>query len=165
MKTLQIPCGSRFGKLLTTGAVLPRLAKLHWECVCDCGKLVTVDSWKLRSGYTKSCGCIKVKHLQSSINRTPEYALWISIKQRCFNRNYHHYVDYGGRGITVCKAWKDSFDTFFLAIGRRPSPDHSLDRFPDNDGNYEPGNVRWATRSQQQRNKRRSFKEKSNVKT
>lgn len=84
----------------------------------------------------------------------PEYQAWKGIKRRCLNakaKNYHHY---GGRGITVCDAWRDSFAAFFAYVGPRPSPKHSIDRYPDNNGNYEPGNVRWATQSQQCRNTR-----------
>ncbi len=83
----------------------------------------------------------------------PEYNTWEGIKQRCHNPNEKRYAEYGGRGITVCVRWRESFEAFLADVGSRPSPEHSLDRL-DNDRGYEPGNVRWATRSQQQRNRR-----------
>ncbi len=82
-----------------------------------------------------------------------EYRCWVRLKQRCYNKNHQDYKNYGGRGIAVCKLWRESFAAFLKDVGRKPSLDLSLDRI-DNDGNYEPGNCRWATRSQQQRNKR-----------
>ena len=73
---------------------------------------------------------------------------------RCYNRDQPSFKDYGGRGISVCDRWRRSFTAFLKDVGERPSSEHSIDRFPNNDGNYEPGNVRWATRDQQNRNKR-----------
>jgi hypothetical protein len=80
------------------------------------------------------------------------------MKQRCYNPNNRNFPNYGGRGITVCAAWRDDFAAFLHDMGPRPSPDHSLDRFPDNDGNYEPGNVRWATPDQQRGNMRHTIR-------
>lgn len=83
---------------------------------------------------------------------TKEYRAWKSIKTRCNNPNYDHYHRYGGRGIRMHEGWQEDFETFLADVGFAPSPDHSIDRI-DNDGNYEPGNVRWATRTEQSRNK------------
>lgn len=94
--------------------------------------------------------------------RTPEYAAWHSMKVRCFDPKMPAYKNYGGRGITVCERWARSFPLFLADIGLRPSPQHSLDRYPNNDGDYEPGNVRWATRKQQEANKRKFFAKKAN---
>lgn len=88
----------------------------------------------------------KPKHRMCS---TPEYRAWAGAIERC-----KRHENYAGRGITVCAEWRNSFEAFYAHVGPRPSPAHSLDRFPDNDGNYEPGNVRWATRTQQNRNRR-----------
>lgn len=83
----------------------------------------------------------------------PEYDIWCSMIARCTRQGTTGYEDYGGRGISVCKSWLDSFPRFYADMGPRPSAQHSIDRFPNNDGNYEPGNCRWATRKQQQRNR------------
>lgn len=88
---------------------------------------------------------------------TPEYRAWANMKSRCFDTNRPDYSDYGGRGITVCERWSDSFSNFFADMGPRPSSKHSLDRYPNNDGNYEPGNVRWATPIEQGSNKRNNI--------
>ena len=86
--------------------------------------------------------------------KTPEYRTWIEIKTRCYNPKATGYKYWGGRGITMCDAWKDSFQTFVRDVGPKPSPEHSIDRIDPN-GDYEPSNVRWATRIEQNRNVRR----------
>jgi hypothetical protein len=83
---------------------------------------------------------------------TPEYRAWINMKSRCYNPGTPGFDRYGGRGITVCDEWRENFEVFFANVGHRPSPEHSLDRWPDPDGNYEPNNTRWATREEQSRN-------------
>ena len=98
----------------------------------------------------------KKQHKQS---HTAEYVCWENMLQRCLNPNNCNYPRYGARGILVCERWQgpNGFINFLSDVGRRPSSRHSLDRYPDNDGNYEPGNVRWATRSEQLRNTRRTL--------
>jgi hypothetical protein len=86
-------------------------------------------------------------------SRTPEYAIWNSMRERCGNPKHKSFADYGGRGIQVCERWH-SFENFITDMGPRPSEQHSLDRYPNNDGNYEPGNCRWATSSEQFNNRR-----------
>lgn len=86
--------------------------------------------------------------------KTPEWRAWCAARQRCHNPNCSSYANYGGRGIQMCDAWRESFELFYAHIGPKPSPMHSLDRI-DNDGHYEPGNVRWATKTEQARNQRR----------
>jgi hypothetical protein len=89
---------------------------------------------------------------------SPEYTSWQAMKARCSNPNLSAFKYYGGRGISVCARWRDSFEEFLADMGRRPSMAHTLDRFPNNNGNYEPGNVRWATKSEQLKNRRRYAK-------
>ena len=94
------------------------------------------------------------KHGEAGRGRaTKEYLTWVHMKHRCRTRKADTYYLYGARGIRVCDRWINSFDDFLADVGRAPSPQHSIDRI-DTNGNYEPGNVRWATRSEQQRNKR-----------
>jgi len=135
-----------------------------YRCRCECGAEKIVDGPSLRIGASRSCGCligdtakrVRTKHGDNRGNKpVPEYVAWTSMKNRCTNPNCERYEIYGGRGITVCARWMESYAAFLEDVGRRPGPEYSLDRYPDNDGNYEPGNVRWATREQQRANQRR----------
>lgn len=87
--------------------------------------------------------------------KLPEYDIWVQIKDRCYNENNHAYKNYGGRGIAMCEEWRNNFQAFYVSIGPRPTPKHTLDRL-NNEGNYEPGNVKWATRIEQARNTRKN---------
>ena len=133
--------------------------KIYWECVCECGNIVTIISSSLISGNTKSCGCLR-KELTSSRRSThkksfsSEYNTYHHMIKRCYSKNHNSYDYYGGRGITVCERWLESFENFYEDVGEKPSKKHSLDRI-DNDGNYEPSNCRWATQSTQVINSRR----------
>lgn len=93
----------------------------------------------------------RAKH---GMRNSPEYKIWRGMKDRCFNPNSPYFADYGGRGISIAPEWRDDFAAFFKAVGSRPNKKYSIDRWPNNDGNYEPGNVRWATRENQMRNTR-----------
>jgi hypothetical protein len=151
--------GKKCGRLV---ALRPD-GKKRWVCLCRCGKEISVPSNNMRS--TKSCGCLQreVASRQGKItghaNRkhgqtgSPEWITWHNIRQRCENPNAVGYDNYGARGIKVCERWQE-FANFLADMGPRPSSKHSIDRFPKNQGNYEPGNCRWATAKEQQRNRR-----------
>lgn len=143
--------GKRFGRFVA----LSYEGRHLWLCQCDCGLKVKVAGRFLREGEKKSCGCLNRERANSYRERIarPEYRIWFKMKYRCSSKADPAYRDYGGRGISVCARWLKSFENFFADIGPRPTVGHSLGRI-DNDGNYEPGNVRWETRHQQSRNKR-----------
>lgn len=125
--------------------------RVHWDCICSCGNRLTVEGRSLRSGNTKSCGCFHTDKITThGMTGTKVAQAFGGAKYRCQNPNFSRWSDYGGRGIEFRF---DSVEDFAKELGPCPSPDHSVDRI-DNDGHYEPGNIRWATRSQQQRNKR-----------
>jgi hypothetical protein len=127
-----------------------------FECLCECGSKSEVRSNALRRGKTKSCGCLFIEAItKHGLSGTPEYQCWDAIIQRCLNPRCANYKNYGGRGISVAEEWRGpgGFGLFMDHIGKRPSDKHSIDRI-DNNGNYEPGNVRWATQEVQKRNTR-----------
>ena len=199
-RTLLIAPGQRFGHLTVLREVALRRGRRRVECECECGTILTTDAYKLASGHTGSCGCVRRAKLAAWVNSpenaerirelhrdpewtarrlaasfTPEavakraeaarkhgladhplYGIWRGILDRCENPRYRDYRHYGGRGIKVCAEWHDV--AVFVAwveanLGPRPEGT-SLDRWPDNGGNYEPGNVRWATWKQQNNNRR-----------
>jgi len=159
--------GRRFSRLVALRCIEVRYEiGAIWECACDCGGKAEVRSAALRSQHTRSCGCLQREaaavlacnaltvHGEAQSNQqTVEYKTWSGIKRRCFNKNDKTYQYYGARGITMCDEWVDNFEAFVAHVGRRPSPGHSIDRI-DNYKGYEPGNVRWATREVQVKNKR-----------
>lgn len=134
----------------------PGRRKHRWKCICDCGREMIVDQPRLlgTEKIVESCGCVRIEGRRKHRMRgTPEYQAWSDIKRRCCNKDHEAYPRYGGRGITMFPQWVSDFSAFFAHVGPRPSREHSLDRI-DNNGNYEPGNVRWATKTTQNRNKR-----------
>jgi hypothetical protein len=162
VSALQDIKGQRFSRL----RVLYYEGRTKWVCKCDCGRKKAVKAADLKSGNTKSCGCIHKEVIAVSSRRhgalvggitTPEYRTWSNIRQRAGNQNNSRYSDYGARGITICKRWEASFTDFLKDMGPKPSPKHSIDRI-DNDKGYCPENCRWATVKEQQRNTRQNHR-------
>lgn len=156
MKKLNL-IGKTFGRL----SVIEEVGK-EWLCICSCGSFKRSTTQLLNRGAVKSCGCLKFdcqsnfKHgyaVKDKNKRPNEYNIWLGIKRRCNNPKDPAYKNYGGRGITICDRWLESFENFLEDMGFRPSPKHSIDRI-DNDGNYCKENCRWVTREVQSINKR-----------
>lgn len=173
MKLIEMK-GLRFGRLVVLDKDLtPRM----WKCLCDCGKTTLTTGANLRKGSVRSCGClmrewskflgsnpefvakrsVPKKHGEASrrAGRTVEYKLWRGMRDRCNRPGHKDYKNWGGRGISVCERW-DDFANFLSDMGRRPSPDHSIDRIAP-DGNYSPENCRWATSFEQTSEHRRNL--------
>lgn len=158
--------------------------KPTWYCICTCGKEKIIRGVSLKSGDTQSCGCLQKEKIteigkingkiygkitgrvNGKLNRTHGHSVnyktskiyksWYNMKTRCTNSNVPRYKDYGGRGITICSEWFNSFENFLNAMGEQP-PGTSLDRI-NNNGNYTPENCKWSTKKEQANNKRNSIK-------
>lgn len=154
--------GKRYGRLVVIAdGPTTRDQASRLKVKCDCGVVKLVRAKYLRNGKTRSCGCyrlecVKTNPVTHGKTGSRIYRIWGNMMSRCFNKDSSHYSCYGGRGILVCIGWR-SFDRFYRDIGEPPSSRHQLDRI-NNDGHYAPGNVRWATARQQQRNKRSNRK-------
>ena len=165
--------GQRFGMCVAlepTHIVLSSGRRVSaWTMKCDCGREFVRST--ANAARDRSCGCARdalaskaltIHGAQRSTGRDPRYARWSNIKQRCFSTTCPAYPYYGGRGIGMADRWrfgehgKSGFECFIEDIGPCPGPGYSLDRWPDNDGDYAPGNVRWATAKEQRHNQRRS---------
>lgn len=160
----QITAGDKFGRL--TALRCAGRNKWHdqlWECECECGKVKTVAAGKLKSGHTRSCGCLaldmRAKQLEThgitTGGKPRTFTIWSGMKARCLNPKSVSYPNYGGRGVGICAEWLEFKAFHEWAVSNGYADGLQLDRI-DNDGNYCPDNCRWVTRSENQRNTRRT---------
>ena len=149
--------GAKFGKLtVLKKAGINKHRQTIWQCICDCGENTKTTTYYLRSGHTTSCGCVQKNMLGNNTRKhgmsgTKTYSVWQHMLRRCLDSKDKCYESYAARGITVCKRWL-TFENFLADMGERPAG-LSIDR-KNNNGNYEPGNCRWATPKEQSRNTR-----------
>lgn len=160
MKKIIDLTGKTFGRLTVEGqeGYRDQRGRVVWRLACECGNKVFYEAGRFKYGNTTSCGCYKKElvgneHRSHGLSKTPTYSSWLTMKKRCYNKKCSDYADYGARGITVCERWM-TFENFYADMGERPKG-LTLDRINCNDG-YKPENCRWATASQQARNKRNS---------
>lgn len=155
---INIPIGTKFGKLTVIEIV--KDPRTRYLCECYCGGKVTARSSELNRGARWHCGCLTGQNsITHGMHKTSEYRSYRSMMARCYDPNATGYETWGGAGVTVWGEWrgKGGFERWFAYIGPKPTPQHSIDRYPNKDGNYEPGNVRWATKQEQAMNRRNNI--------
>lgn len=155
--------GQRFERWTVLTKASTKNRSIQWGCICDCGTEKIVAGASLRTGNSKSCGCLTVEaaiarnvaNKKHGMSYTKTHQVWSAMKERCINSSHQAFSRYGGRGIKVCQRWLESFQNFLDDMGE-PPPGMSLDR-KDVDGNYEPSNCRWATDTEQANNRRNTI--------
>jgi len=149
-----------FGRLTVTKQSAARNGKTMWSCACECGNTHIAGTATLRAGHTQSCGCLFKEVVGNNrrthgMSETSEFKIWQDIVKRCTKEYKHAFKDYGGRGITVCDTWLESFESFYYDMGDRPTPEYTIERH-DNEQGYNPCNCYWATRLAQANNTRQN---------
>lgn len=157
MPTIKDITGLQFGRWTALGIQGRRKRSTMWLCRCDCGTERAVSSGQLIAGRSQSCGCLareksRLRVQTHGLSSSRIFWIWNTMLQRCYNPKNKKFKDYGGRGIGVCTEWRTNFVVFYNYMGHAP-PGMSLDRI-NNDGDYEPGNVRWASKKDQSNNRR-----------
>ena len=143
----------RFGRLTAVCRNGSQYGNAAWDCVCDCGNIVNVSSNRLMSGNTRSCGCLEreeriARMTTHNLTNSSLYTTWESMKKRCYCKKHNGYKNYGGKGVTICEEWKNDFRKFYdWALANGYSKGLTIDRINPN-GNYEPDNCQWLTRSE-----------------
>lgn len=151
--------GQRYGRLTVLQRAETINKRTRWLCRCDCGQEVTVEAYNLKTGHTQSCGCLQkeaasLASTTHGMRHTRLYRIWVCMRNRCYQKSYHAYKHYGGRGISVCDTWLHDFQAFHdWAIENGYNDNLSIDRIDNNKG-YAPDNCRWATQEEQNKNKR-----------
>lgn len=157
--------GRVFGRLTVIERAHSRGKIIYWRCRCQCGAEREIYGGSLRRGRTLSCGCLNAENRRRLDNkyrshgqtRSKTYKSWAAMRGRCYRKKNKDYWRYGARGVTVCQRWRESFENFLADMGERPDG-CTLDRYPDRNSNYEPGNCRWATLEEQVNNRRTSLR-------
>lgn len=172
-KPISIKTGEKFNRLTVISKEPSLKGHAMYRCLCDCGNYIVTRGSALLSDNTKGCGCLNVESYTNTFGNyrkaiangatlngrhTSEYGAYSKMKERCYNPKVDRYPCYGERGIIVCQRWLDRFSNFLEDMGRKPTPQHSLDRFPDVNGNYEPSNCRWGTEEQQAANRQNTIR-------